>query len=486
MLFNSYIFLFAFLPFTVVGYFFLNRLHTNRYALIFLAVMSFIFYGYNNIRYVPVLGASVLVNYSLSRILSDEGRSETLRKVFLAAGVVFNIGMIFYFKYYDFFFENMNRLFHLSVAMRKIVLPLGISFFTFQQVSYVIDSYRGQTRDYGFWEYVVFVSFFPQLVAGPIVLHNEIIPQLRMPEKRILNYDNLADGIVRFNLGLFKKVLLADTFSGPVAWGFAHTKVVSSPDILLVMLCYTFQIYFDFSGYSDMAVGIGKMFNLSLPINFDSPYKADSIRDFWRRWHMTLTRFLTQYVYFPLGGSRRGKARTYVNTMIVFLLSGIWHGANWTFILWGILHGIASVLQRIFEDVYGKIPKTLRWAGTFLYVNVLWLLFRSENIGQWLRLMKKMVSFTKLTVNPELLDRFALPEISWLLSLLGIDAGAGAGLWILPLLAIIGAFLLCLGFENNYRRNFPKNRRMMLASAGLFLWSVVTLAGESVFLYFNF
>ena len=233
---------------------------------------------------------------------------------------------------------------------------MGISFFTFQQVSYLVDSYRTQeTRDYGFIEYTLFVLFFPQLIAGPIVLHKEMIPQFRNEHNRIFNSENFSRGMYIFAIGLFKKVLIADTFSQAVAIGYNNVENLSSLEALLVSFSYTFQIYFDFSGYCDMAIGISSMFNINLPQNFNSPYKSTSIIDFWNRWHMSLTRFLREYVYFPLGGSRKGKVRTYVNVMIVFLVSGIWHGANWTFIVWGIMHGVAQCLNRMFKNIWAKL-----------------------------------------------------------------------------------------------------------------------------------
>ena len=300
MLFNSYIFILLFLPVSLLLYFLLNKLELHKGALLSLTTMSFSFYAYNNISYLFVLIVSILVNWLFVKIMNRLS-DDRIVKLALLLGIFFNVGMIFYFKYYDFFIENMNAITGSDFVLRDIVLPLGISFFTFQQISYLVDTYRKETQGYSFLEYVAFVSFFPQLVAGPIVLHQEIIPQFQDKSRWHFSHESFAEGLYKFAVGLFKKVLIADTFGIAVAWGWNNLELVSSLDMFLIMLAYTFQIYFDFSGYSDMAVGIAKMFHIDIPVNFHSPYKARSIIDFWSRWHITLTRFLRTYVYFPLG-----------------------------------------------------------------------------------------------------------------------------------------------------------------------------------------
>ena len=355
MLFNSYIFILFFLPVTLLGYFGLHKAGFHLLAKLELVLMSFWFYGYFNPSYLWIMGSSICVNYILSQLFQrkwelSEEKIRLIKKLLLAVGLIFNLGLIFYYKYYDFFVDNLNKAFSTDFHLRHIVLPLGISFFTFQQVSYVIDSYRGQTREYNILDYSLFVTFFPQLVAGPIVLHNEVLPQFADPKNWKMKSGNMAHGIYVFSAGLVKKVIIADTLSKAVTWGYANVNAgLTSMDAILMMVAYTFQIYFDFSGYCDMATGLGYMFNIKIPMNFNSPYKALSIVDFWNRWHLTLTRFLRTYVYFPLGGSRKGTVRTYINIIIVFLVSGLWHGANWTFIFWGFLHGVANALTRLFK-----------------------------------------------------------------------------------------------------------------------------------------
>ncbi|MCR5216914.1 MAG: MBOAT family protein, partial [Lachnospiraceae bacterium] len=352
---------------------------------IWLIGMSLWFYGYNNPSYLPVILLSIVLNYGISKGIEKGAGAVVWGKLLLALGIAGNLGSIFYFKYYDFFLSNVNALFRQNFNYVNLVLPLGISFFTFQQISYLIDTYRGETKGYTFIDYALFVVFFPQLVAGPIVLHKEMIPQFQDASKKHLSADHMAKGLFIFSLGLFKKVILADTFGEAVDWAFDTAVDLSTLEAFAVSLFYTFQLYFDFSGYCDMAVGIGQFFQIHLPQNFNSPYKATSIVDFWSRWHMTLTRFLRSYVYFPLGGSKKGAVRTYLNIMIVFLVSGLWHGANWTFVLWGLLHGLFQCLTRLGKRWWDKLFVGLRWLITFLFVDITWILFRANDVKQaWL------------------------------------------------------------------------------------------------------
>ncbi len=482
MLFNSYIFIFLFLPLTLIGYFTLARI-SKKYSQVFLIVMSLWFYGYFNFWYVFIIIGSILFNYLFSRILSKRPS-----KALLSLGIAANVLLIFYFKYLNFIKETINIVFGSDFVITNIVLPLGISFFTFQQISFVVDSFKGETKDYGFIEYALFVSFFPQLIAGPIVLHNELIPQFRDDEKRKLNIENLYSGIILFTLGLAKKVLLADTFARSVTWAFSGMiDDLRALELIIIMLSYTFQIYFDFSAYSDMAVGIGRMLNIVIPINFNSPYKALSIPDFWKRWHMTLTRFLRNYIYYPLGGNRKGQLRTYINIMIVFLVSGIWHGANWTFILWGILHGVANSLTRLFKDKYDKLHLAFQWFITFVYVNFLWLLFRADNIRQWIKMVLRIAKLEDLSVRKELFDCFSLPEKTFLVDVLHLSALYSKIPWLFMAVFFIMAFCICLNHKNNYEREINSSSLMLTCGAAvLFALSVISLGGVSVFIYFDF
>lgn len=335
MLFNSYIFVFLYLPLVLLGYYIINYFKQYKISNVFLVIMSLVFYGYFNHSYLLIICGSISINFLISKILQWNSPKVYIKKTVLVFGIFVNVAIIFYFKYYDFFLNNINMLFGKAFELKNNILPLGISFFTFQQISYLIDSYRGETGNYTFDEYAIFVSFFPQLIAGPIVLHNEVIPQFRSKKNRYIIPENFSKGMYLFSLGMFKKVLLADTFGKAATYGFGTIETLSSIEAWIVAWSYTFQLYFDFSGYCDMAIGIGYMFNIILPQNFNSPYKSTSITEFWSRWHMSLTRFLKTYIYIPLGGNRKGKIRTYINILIVYLVSGIWHGANWTFLMWG-------------------------------------------------------------------------------------------------------------------------------------------------------
>ncbi len=488
MLFNSYIFILLFLPLSIAGYFLLNRLGKERLALAYLLGMSLWFYGANTPVYLLLIGASVLVNYGFY-LLSKNLAGNAKRKAAKVFAVVLNLGVLFYFKYYDFFISTVNSLVGSDWALKNILLPLGISFFTFQQISFVIDAFNGEVPDYGFLEYACFVTFFPQLVAGPIVTHDELVPQLRDESKKRFDWESFSRGIFLFSMGLAKKVLIADSFSFVVAAGFsAPIPVLDSLGCFIVMLAYSLQLYFDFSGYSDMAIGIGKMFNIDLPQNFNSPYKAVNISDFWRRWHITLTRFFTKYVYYPLGGNRRGTVRTYVNIFIVFLLSGLWHGANWTFVMWGLMHGAAQIVYRIGKKLFDRIPKCIGRTLTFLYASMCFVVFRADNVRQGFAIIKRIFEFDFSAGIAPLGHCYDFSELRHLLSVLPV-----IGRFLSQPLAVLLIFLAFVLFvahftENAYNRMLKMKPSIlnMSASAALILWCIVSFGKVSEFLYFNF
>ncbi|MDE6127640.1 MAG: hypothetical protein K2G16_00400 [Lachnospiraceae bacterium] len=321
----------------------------------FLIAMSLWFYAYFNVNYLAVILLSCAANYLFSLLLT-RSKEPAFHRAVLIAGCIVNIGILGVFKYYNFFVENLNTVFRTGFTCRHILLPLGISFFTFQQLSFVIDRCKGKAPHYSLPDYLNFVTFFPQLTAGPIVLHSEIVPQFQDLTKRRFAMNDFAQGICCFVFGLSKKVLLADTLAGAVNYGFSEIAKLDTPAAVMVAVSFALELYFDFSGYCDMAIGIGRMFRIRIPDNFNAPYKSASVKEFWKRWHMTLGRFFTQYVYIPLGGSRKGTLRTIRNTMIVFLLSGLWHGADWSFVLWGFLHGVGvsvNVISGFWKDDKG-------------------------------------------------------------------------------------------------------------------------------------
>lgn len=482
MLFNSYIFIFLFLPLALIGYYVLNRLGRNMYAKVFLLVMSLWFYGYFNYTYLAVIISSIAVNYAVVYIMR---RYPGRKKFCLAAGLVFDIGMLFYFKYFDFFLTNVNAVFNLSFTMRNIVLPLGISFFTFQQISYVVDAYHGETDDESFLDYAVFVTFFPQLIAGPIVTHDELIPQIRDESRQRPDYGNLSKGLMIFAAGMFKKVIIADTFGGIVDWGFEDIAAMSSIDAFLVMFSYTMQIYFDFSAYSDMAIGIGRMFNFELPANFNSPYKSYSITEFWRRWHMTLTRFLTKYIYFPLGGSRKGNIRTYVNIMIVFLVSGLWHGAEWTFVIWGALHGAAQCVNRAFKTQYERLHKAFQWVLTFGFINVTWIIFRASSISD-VKLFINRLLRGGMSISLEIGGAFGLKELNLFEDMLHISQYTDKIKGFNMLLFFAVTFFAVLNCRNVQEQEHKLSIFNAVITVVALVWCICSLSGVATFLYFNF
>ena len=391
MLFNSYIFIFLFLPVVLLGYYGLHYTKQHKLALVFLTCMSMWFCAYTGLGNLTVLLLNTFVNFMIVEIMARV-QAKQGKKVVLIAGLFWNIGILFYYKYYDFFVENINEVFKTDISLLELALPLGISFYIFQQLAYVIDYYRGDCDKYSFLEFAAYSMFFPKLIQGPLAGHAELIVQLRDETNYRLNYDNLSKGIYALALGLAKKVLLADTFAKMVSIGYQDVSQLNTPSALLVMVCYSLQLYFDFSGYCDMAYGIGLFFNVVLPFNFNSPYKAASIMDFWERWHITLTKFFTKYLYIPLGGNRKGNVRTYVNVWLVFLISGLWHGANWTFVLWGAIHGLFSVIERfkLSKAVMARIPNAVKMVVTFILVTFLWSLFRAESVTQAMELWNRL------------------------------------------------------------------------------------------------
>uniref|UniRef100_S0DE35 Putative acyltransferase n=1 Tax=termite gut metagenome TaxID=433724 RepID=S0DE35_9ZZZZ len=488
MLFNTYIFVLLFLPLSLAGYYLLNRLNI-QVAKAYLLGMSLWYYAYFNLSYLPIIVLSILINYGANRVIM-KATSKRLRLAALVLALLINLGALFYYKYYDFFVSNINAVFGTGFLLKKLVIPLGISFFTFQQLSYVIDSYQGTVPDYNFLDYALFVTFFPQLIAGPIVTHDEIVPQFADTTKKRIIPENFSKGLMAFSFGLAKKVLLADTFGRVVTWGWGDIAALDSTNAILVMLAYTFQIYFDFSGYCDMASGIGLMFNIEIPMNFNSPYRSVTITEFWKRWHITLTRFFTRYVYIPLGGNRKGTARTYLNIFIVFLVSGIWHGANWTFWLWGALHGLFSLLTRAAKPVVSRIPRAIGWLITFIFVNITWIYFIAPSIGAANTVIRQIFAFNFGPVNPAVVEAFMLPEISALGRLLaGLGANLlGAAPW-LPMAAFFAFGLFAVLFMKNTNEridSFKPGAGISVASSLLLVASVFSLSEVSVFLYFNF
>jgi D-alanyl-lipoteichoic acid acyltransferase DltB (MBOAT superfamily) len=391
MLFNSYEFLFAFLPITLAGFFLVAAAGNKALAIGWLVAASLFFYGWWNPAFLGLIGFSVLLNYGLGLVLARArltGREGHLSAI-LAAGITMNLGLIGYFKYAGFLADAANRTFAATLDAGDITLPLAISFFTFQQIAYLVDVRRGIVSERHLLRYSLFVVFFPQLIAGPIVHHKEVLPQFSGDAAFRLRASNLAVGLTIFAIGLFKKVVIADSLAETATPAFAAAdggEIVDFFQAWSGAFAYSLQIYFDFSGYSDMAIGLARLFGIRLPLNFAAPYRATSIIDFWRRWHMTLSRFLRDYLYIPLGGSRHGRFRRHLNIMATMLLGGLWHGAGWTFIAWGGVHGLMLVANHGWRALFPRArggwgSRLAGRAATFLAVTLAWVFFRAETFS---------------------------------------------------------------------------------------------------------
>jgi D-alanyl-lipoteichoic acid acyltransferase DltB (MBOAT superfamily) len=450
----------------------------------FLVFASLFFYSWWNVKYLPLILSSMLFNYVIGNELSKDRARGIRKKGILIVGIVANLGLLGYFKYADFFIENINKIANTDIRLLHLALPLAISFFTFQQIAYIVDSYRGETKEYDFLNYALFVTFFPQLIAGPIVHHKEMMPQFAKRSNLVKNYKNIARGLFIFSIGLFKKVVIADTFSIWATNGFDKAEHLNMIEGWATSLSYTFQLYFDFSGYTDMAIGAALLFNIRLPQNFNSPYKAVSIQDFWRRWHITLSNFLRDYIYIPLGGNRRGELRTYINLMITFILGGLWHGAGWTFVFWGLLHGVALVIHRIWKKVGIRLNTIVAWFITFNFINITWIFFRAKEWNDAIKVLHSM--FASELVLP---DKYA--SKLYFLHSLGVKFGyvfediAGKNK---TLTFIILAFIIVLYTKNSMQKlnDFKPNYKNLAFSLILLFIAISMMSNLSEFLYFNF
>ena len=496
MLFNSIEYVFFFLPLTLLVYFALTRLPEPVYARAWLVAASLFFYSWWKPEYLALIMVSIIVNYAISgRILQTWGSAAA--KGWLITGIVFNVALLGVFKYMLFVVNNVQMLLGGDLWSFKLVLPLAISFFTFQQIAYLSDCYREQFRSCSFLDYVLFVSFFPQLIAGPIVHHKDMMPQYLDPGRRRFVAENFACGMFVFGIGLFKKLVIADTFAIWANAGFDSTGMPGFFDAWSASLSYTFQLYYDFSGYADMAIGAALMFNFRLPLNFNSPYRALDIQDFWRRWHITLSRWLRNYVYIPLGGSRRRAPRVYANLLLTFAIGGLWHGAGWTFVLWGALHGIAMVVHRAWKRAGMTMHAAPAWLLTFLFVHCAWVVFRSESLDGALRIFRGMAGLNGVAFPPAFVDHFRALW-SYPADLVSITRdGVMTGSQFLQFLVLFAAVAFFAPNTQTLARygeglsgywSAPLGWKRLAAHASLFGFALVFLfTNERIeFLYFNF
>ena len=472
MLFNSYDYLLWFLPGTLVVFFLLGR--RPFAAQVWLTIASLFFYGWWNPWHLPLILGSVAFNFGIARLL----QARATRSV-LALGIAANLAVLGVFKYADFFLANARHFSGDVPALLHLALPLGISFFTFTQIAYLVDVYRRKAQEPVLANYALFVTFFPHLLAGPILHHSEMMPQFADKSNKRPQWDNLAAGVFLLTIGLVKKVLIADTFAPIADAGFGAPATLTAPAAWLAVLAYTMQIYFDFSGYTDMALGAARLFNIKMPINFDSPYRATDIRDFWHRWHITLSRFLREYLYIPLGGNRGSDVHTAANIIATFFLGGLWHGAAWTFVIWGVLHGVAMIVFRAWSRIGRPLPRVLAWALTFVFVMTTWVFFRATSLDAALAMLQAMIG---MNVAP------AAPALTWLTE---VAARLGDALVIPPAWALvppaIGLLIVWLRANSNalVMRFQPGIANGAFVAVALPI-CVLQLARVTPFLYFNF
>lgn len=526
MLFSSYEFVFAFLPATILLFyvpFLRDRLYRRTVVLL---AASLFFYGWWDIRFFPLLAGSILVNYAVGRWLDTASTLRTRRRTMLALGIVFNLLLLGFFKYCNFLIGTVNGATQAGIPLLRVILPLGISFFTFEQIAYIVDTYRNGKAERDLLRYALFVAFFPRLVAGPILRASEFLPQLpllRGQGSRISG--DLALGITLFAIGLFKKTFIADGVAPYASPVFLSAAVGERPDLLMSWagaLCYTFQLYFDFSGYSDMAIGAARCFGIRFPLNFWSPYKSTSIIEFWRRWHMTLSRFLRDYLYIPLGGNRRGVGRRYANLVVTMLLGGLWHGANWTFVVWGGLHGLYLMINHVWlelrrcsavlDRLHGwRVVRAGCWLLTFLAVVTGWVFFRAPDFQTAAAMLKGMAGLNGLVIPSGLAFMFGPAQAT--LAALGVTFGAGSGtiliasyswiilLTLLVLLAPNAAELLARWQPTldqppgatyseiagrGWRLRWQPATRWAVVTAALGVMGVLSIGRGSEFLYWQF
>lgn len=465
MLFNSYTFLFIYLPLVLGGFFLIGRRHHGAAAL-WLFLTSVVFYGMWDIAYVPLLLGSIAFNYTVGLTLARRVRAglQVQARWLVRFGVISNLSLLAYYKYANFFVNSSGALLGEVWSIDEIVLPIGISFFTFTQIAFLVDAYRGEVREANPIHYGLFVTYFPHLIAGPVLHHKEMMPQFSQSDTYLPKWDNLAAGIAIFSIGLFKKVVVADgiaPFSGPAFDAAAAGHSLSFLEAWGGALAYSFQLYFDFSAYSDMAIGLSRMFGVRLPLNFNSPYKAVNIIDFWRRWHMTLSRFLRDYLYIYLGGNRQGKWRRYFNLFLTMLLGGLWHGAGWTFVAWGALHGIYLMINHGWRSLCSTWGHKLQASSmlrvrvstgvTFLSVVIAWVFFRAQDMTAATAMLQAMAGLNGMVIPEQALPSSLIDELArW-----GIRSGeftAYSHLSSAPSKMLVGLLLCCLlvwGFPNS-------------------------------------
>lgn len=468
MIFNSYIFILLFLPISIITYFVLTRTTKPPVSDWWLVFVSLIFYSFAKRDAIIFIFASLVVNYLFCTFIGKKRNS--LSRILLAVSVVLNLCALFVLRF---------------IRFDSIIVPLGISFITFEQIAYVVETYKGNTEGFSLSEYLLYVLWFPKISQGPLANPVKFVSSLRDDSRRKVNYDNIADGLFCISIGLFKKMFIADSISKYVDAGYMLLDYLGTASSLVVILGYTLQIYMDFSGYCDIAYGVSKMFNITLPVNFNSPYKAESVTEFWKRWHISLTDFLREYVYFPLGGSKKGKARTYINILLVFIVSGIWHGNTINFILWGLLHGVCQVIERAGKNVFSRINHYVKVFVTFVIVNIGWVLFRAPNLQSFLMVLRGVFRKTEYGSNFAVFMADTTIANSTIVSKLGLLGNIISDYF--SVFVLTAGLIICFLFPNLYSRKRKNSLFNSVLCAVLLLISILSMSGAITrFIYFNF
>lgn len=492
MLFNSYIFIFAFMPVVLLGYYLLQHAAKPGAAKLWLLGASWLFYGWWNPIYLPLLLGSVVVNYYIAGKIQAYGLSREIippKKRLMLLAVCLNVSLLAYYKYMDFFIFNANLIPGVEFEYLHLALPLGISFFTLQQIAFIVDCYRTGLKERNPVDYALFVSFFPQLIAGPIVHHREIMPQFAASDNRRFMASNFALGTFVFSIGLFKKVVIADSFEILVNHGFDYADSLNLVEAWIVHYSYTFQLYFDFSAYSDMAIGLALLFNIELPVNFRSPYKASNIINLWQRWHITLTRFINAYVYktilrsFPEISFKAGMTASF----LAMIVSGVWHGAAWTFVVFGALNGGAIVVNHLWRKTGWTMPAWLGWLITFHFFSFSLVMFRATSWADVWKIYRGMLGLgeNSLVVGA---NKLMGADAPWFFSL--ASGAAQKNLWASwGLSAMVAAFIAIVALVPNsmdLKDRFRPNAVTLVLQAFIFVFSVMMISKASEFLYFQF
>lgn len=485
MLFNSYAYILFFLPTVAIGYFILNRKKLPKAGNAWLSLASIFFYGWWNFIYVPLLLGSICFNFLVGKALTKPKRNDKQKKYLLILGLLGNLGLLGFFKYYDFFIGNINELAGTSFSLMHLILPLGISFFTFTQIAFLVDAKRGMAKEYNLVNYSLFVTFFPHLLAGPILHHREMMPQFDNLRNKFINPQNISLGIFLFTLGLAKKILIADELAFYTNAGFDTGATLTFLEAWSSATAYGLQIYFDFSGYTDMALGSSLIFNIHLPENFNSPLKSLNFQEFWQRWHMTLGRFLRDYVYFPLGGSRAGELNVYRNLMLTFIICGIWHGAGWTYFWFGFVHGLGLCINRFWKKYGRPLPALLAWPLTIFFYFLSVVIIRSTDVSSAIAHIKAMLEPWNLKIPKGWAHLKAIfPWAEDTGTIMDSIPGALDKWLVLTILGLAGCLLL--PNSNQLVKRFKPSVWIALALTALGVYCLINLNKTTQFLYFQF